>query len=130
MVVLLLSAVLPFAACSGRRTVQIAAPKIGTVETGVASWYGPGYQGKKTASGEIYDMDQFTAAHKRLPFGAWVRVNNLDNGKSTQVRINDRGPFVHNRVIDLSRSAARAIDMIGPGTARVKLIVIAKPRNR
>jgi len=72
-------------------------------------------------------MHQFTAAHRTLPFGAVVRVTNLDNGKQTQVRVNDRGPFVNNRVIDLSQSAARAIEMVGPGTAHVRLEVIAGP---
>ena len=83
-------------------------------ETGIASWYGPGFHGKHTASGEVYDMEDMTAAHKRLPFGTVVRVDNLDNGRATEVRINDRGPFVHDRVIDLSRAAAREIEMLGP----------------
>ena len=83
--------------------------------------------GKPTASGEIYDMDRSTAAHQRFVFGTRVRVENLENGKSTQVRINDRGPFKKGRIIDLSRSAARDIDMIGPGTARVRLVVLDVP---
>ncbi len=87
----------------------------------MASWYGPGFHGRKTANGETYDMDAMTAAHKELPFGTVVRVKNLDNGRVVNVRINDRGPFVRGRVIDLSRAAARAIDMLGPGTARVTL---------
>lgn len=93
-------------------------------EQGVASWYGPGFNGKRTASGEVYDMEEMTAAHKRLPFGTRVRVQNLDNGLRTEVRINDRGPFVDDRVIDLSMAAAREIEMLGPGTARVRISVV------
>ncbi len=75
-------------------------------------------------------MELGTAAHKRFAFGTWVRIDNLDNGKRTEVRINDRGPFVRRRIIDLSRAAARDIDMLGPGTAKVRLTVIAAPRNQ
>ena len=82
------------------------------IETGVASWYGPNFHGKLTANGEIYNMHELTAAHKTLPFNSIVRVENLSNGKSVIVRINDRGPFVKNRIIDLSRKAAQEIDMI------------------
>ena len=95
------------------------------VEEGVASWYGIPFEGHRTSNGEIYDMHQFTAAHRTLPFGAIIRVTNLRNGKQTEVRINDRGPFVANRVIDLSLSAAQAIDMVGPGTAMVRLEMIS-----
>jgi rare lipoprotein A len=95
------------------------------VEEGVASWYGVPFHGRRTSNGEIYDMHLFTAAHRTLPFNAVVRVTNLANGKQTEVRINDRGPFVANRVIDLSQSAAQAIDMIGPGTARVRLEIVS-----
>jgi rare lipoprotein A len=97
------------------------------VEEGVASWYGYPFQGRRTSNGEIYDMHEFTAAHRTLPFNAMVRVTNLTNGKQTEVRINDRGPFVANRVIDLSLSAAQAIEMVGPGTAHVRLEVISGP---
>src|SRR5271156_1509713 len=100
------------------------------VEEGVASWYGDPFNGHRTSNGEIYDMYQFTAAHRTLPFGAVVRVTNLTNGKQTEVRINDRGPFVGNRVIDLSYSAAQAIQMVGPGTASGRLEVIAGPDPR
>lgn len=93
----------------------------GFTEVGVASWYGPGFHGKTTANGERYNQNAMTAAHKLLPFNTDIRVTNLDNGRSTVVRINDRGPFVANRVIDLSRRAAEQIGMIGPGTARVRL---------
>lgn len=95
------------------------------VQEGIASWYGIPFDGHRTSNGEIYDMHQFTAAHKTLPFGAVVRVTNLHNGKQTEVRINDRGPFVADRVIDLSLSAAQAIDMVGPGTAPVRLEMIS-----
>lgn len=88
---------------------------------GLASWYGHPYHGRRTTNGEIYDMNQMTAAHRTLPFDTIVNVSNLDNGKEVKVRINDRGPFVDGRIIDLSFAAAKAIDMVGPGTARVKL---------
>lgn len=97
------------------------------VEEGVASWYGVPFNGHRTSSGEIYDMHAFTAAHRTLPFGSLVRVINLRNGMQTEVRINDRGPFVANRVIDLSLSAAQAIGMVGPGTAPVRLEVVSGP---
>ncbi len=97
------------------------------VEEGVASWYGVPFNGRRTSNGEIYDMHEFTAAHRTLPFDAVVRVTNLRNGKQTQVRINDRGPFVADRIIDLSLSAAQAIEMVGPGTAQVRLEIIAGP---
>ncbi|MEO8277194.1 MAG: septal ring lytic transglycosylase RlpA family protein [Thermoanaerobaculia bacterium] len=103
-------------ASSGRH-----APLSGGVERGVASWYGPGFDGRMTASGERYDMHAATAAHRTLPFGTILEVLNLDNGKSTRVTVNDRGPFKKNRIIDLSFTAASAIGMVGPGTARVEL---------
>jgi rare lipoprotein A len=94
------------------------------IEEGVASWYGPKFHGKLTANGEQYDMHQHTAAHRTLPFNTIVKVKNLDNGKEVQVRINDRGPFAKNRIIDLSKKAASEIDMIGNGTAPVALYVM------
>jgi rare lipoprotein A len=97
------------------------------VEEGVASWYGIPFNGHRTSNGEIYDMHQFTAAHRTLPFNCVVRVTNLNNGKQTEVRINDRGPFVANRVIDLSLSAAQAIEMVGTGTANVRLEILSGP---
>jgi len=117
-------------ACGEKRNVRAAIPSpvVGSLpEVGVASWYGHPYHGRASASGEIYDMEQMTAAHRTLPFGTWVRVFNLDNDKTVDVRINDRGPFVDNRVIDLSHAAARAIGMIGPGLARVRLEIMATP---
>jgi rare lipoprotein A len=94
------------------------------IETGVSSWYGPNFHGKLTANGETYDMDGVTAAHRTLPFGTILLVENLDNGKTVQVRINDRGPYAKDRIIDLSKGAAQKIDMIGPGTAPVKLYLL------
>ncbi|HTQ58225.1 MAG TPA: septal ring lytic transglycosylase RlpA family protein [Bryobacteraceae bacterium] len=96
-------------------------------ETGIASWYGHPFHGRATTSGEIYDMEQMTAAHRTLPFGTVVRVHDLDNQKTVDVRINDRGPFVDGRIIDLSHAAARAIQMIGPGTALVRLEILSQP---
>ncbi len=91
---------------------------------GISSWYGPKFHAKKTSNGEIYNMYAETAAHKTLPMNTVVRVDNLENGKSTVVRINDRGPFVAGRIIDLSNKAAHAIDMVKKGTARVKITVL------
>ena len=88
-------------------------------ETGLASWYGEDFHGRKTASGEVYDMYAMTAAHRTLPFNTRVKVTNLDNGMKTEARVNDRGPFVAGRIIDLSRSGAKELGMLGPGTARV-----------
>lgn len=88
---------------------------------GVASWYGPGFIGRRTANGEVYTARELTAAHRTLPFGTLVRVTNLANGQSVVVRINDRGPFVGRRVIDLSQAAAQRIGMIRSGTSRVRL---------
>ena len=101
----------------------------GDAEMGIASWYGHPYHGRPAADGEIYDMEKLVAAHRTLPFDTWVRVLNLDNQKSVEVRIIDRGPFVENRIIDLSHAAARAIDLIGPGTASVRVEVIRTPAN-
>jgi len=95
----------------------------GYVEEGLASWYGEPYHGRPTASGPRYDMNEMTAAHRTLPFGTVVRVTNLSNRKRATVLINDRGPFVDGRIIDLSRAAAEAIDSIGPGVVRVRLEV-------
>ncbi len=96
----------------------------GFKETGLASWYGEDFHGKPTASGEIYDMHKISAAHKTLPLGTYVRVINFDNNRTIDVRINDRGPFVDGRVIDLSYAAAKKLRIIGPGTAQVKIIAL------
>jgi rare lipoprotein A len=97
------------------------------VETGLASWYGHPYHGRPAANGEIYDMERMTAAHRTLPFNTWVRVFDLDTSKAVDLRIIDRGPFVDGRIIDISHAAAQKIDMIGPGTARVRIEVIGMP---
>jgi rare lipoprotein A len=92
---------------------------------GVASWYGGKFHGRLTSSGEVFDTNEMTAAHRTLPFGTMVKVTNLANGKSAVVKINDRGPFVDGRIIDLSRAAAEEIDMLGQGVARVSLEIVA-----
>ncbi len=97
------------------------------IETGLASWYGHPYHGRQAADGEIYDMEKMTAAHRTLSFNTWLRVENVTNGKTVDVRITDRGPFVGGRVIDLSHAAARQIEMVGPGTAQVRLRLLAAP---
>jgi rare lipoprotein A len=127
---LLVLALLFVAGCS-HRTAHVNTPlapaRLGTTETGVASWYGFPYHGRRAASGEVYDMEQLTAAHRTLPFQTWLEVTNLSNGKQVDVRINDRGPFVKGRILDLSQAAARDIDMLRAGTTRVRLKVIAPP---
>src|ERR1700722_17110133 len=112
---------------SARVNAPIAPARVGSTETGVASWYGVPYDGRRAASGEVYDMRQLTAAHRSLPFQTWVEVTNLFNGKQVDVRINDRGPFVKGRIVDLSQAAARDIDMLRAGTTRVRLKVIPTP---
>ena len=96
------------------------------LETGIASWYGGRFHGRKTASGEAFDMNALTAAHRKLPFGSWVRVRNLVNGRSVDVRINDRGPYIKQRVIDLSRAAAQALGV--GGTRQVEITLLEKLR--
>ena len=102
-------------------------PESRVSQTGIASWYGPGFHGKATASGEIYNQNDFTAAHQTLPLGTKVMVTNLENGSSAEVLVNDRGPFAKNRSIDLSHAAAQSIDMVGAGTALVRVDVINSP---
>jgi rare lipoprotein A len=99
-------------------------PRPATIERGVASWYGPGFHGRPTASGERYDMDAMTAAHRTLPFGTLVEVRNLGNDRVTRVKINDRGPFTRNRILDLSRAAAIELGVYGPGTALVEIVAV------
>lgn len=98
--------------------------KVGSRYDGIASWYGPNFHAKKTSNGEIYNMYAMTAASKTLPMNTMVKVYNKENGKSTIVRINDRGPFVDGRIIDLSNKAAHAIDMVKKGTAKIELTVL------
>lgn len=110
----------------GGETYRPLASAHGFVEEGLASWYGKDFHGRKTANGEVYDMYGMTAAHKILPFNTDVLVTNLENGKSVTVRVNDRGPFIRGRVIDLTHTAAAAIDMIGPGVARVRVEAVGE----
>jgi rare lipoprotein A len=118
------SLLLPFLslACSANRhpapqPITVKAP----LQRGTASWYGPSFQGHRTASGERYDMHEYTAAHPSLPFGTVLEVRNVANGRSVKVRVNDRGPFTHKRIIDLSYAAAKEIGAVLPGTAVVEI---------
>lgn len=95
-----------------------------SIEYGMASYYGDEFHGRETASGEIYNKWDYTCAHRRLPFGTKIKVTNIENKKSVFVRVNDRGPFVKNRIIDLSYAAARDIDMISKGVVKVKIEVL------
>jgi rare lipoprotein A len=127
---LMVAATTLLGACARKRPIQPPiAPIPGSVEVGIASWYGYPYHGRRAANGEIYDMEKLTAAHRTLPFDTWVEVLNLSNHKTVQVRINDRGPFIDGRIIDLSRAAARQIAMMGPGTAQVRIKVIVPPQS-
>jgi rare lipoprotein A len=110
----------PFYDVMGKRYFVLSS-SVGYVERGVASWYGPGFHKVRTSTGEPYDMYAMTAAHKTLPLPAYVRVTNLQNGRSIVVRVNDRGPFVGNRIIDLSYTAATKLDMLRNGTAMVEV---------
>ncbi len=100
---------------------------LGYAEEGVASWYGVPFHGRPAADGEIYDMEKLVAAHRLMPFNTWIKVTNLANGKAVNVRVIDRGPFVEGRILDLSKAAARQIDLLGPGTGRVRIEVISAP---
>ena len=120
--------------CAHKQRAQGVPPpptqvRVGYTETGLASWYGHPYHGRRAADGEIYDMETMTAAHRTLPFNTWVRVENLGNHRTADVRIIDRGPFVRGRVIDVSRAAARKLQFLGPGTARVRFEVIRLPEK-
>jgi rare lipoprotein A len=96
-------------------------------QSGLASWYGKKFHGRKTANGETYNMYGLSAAHKTLPLGTFVRVHNLDNNRTLDVRVNDRGPFISGRIIDLSYGAAKKLRVVGPGTARVKIWALGSP---
>ncbi len=98
-------------------------------EVGIASWYGPGFDGRRTANGEIYDMNGISAAHKTLPFGTIVQVVDLETGKSVIVRINDRGPFIEGRIIDLSKGAAEKLGIIDKGITKVGLRILRWPKK-
>jgi len=108
----------------GRAARQERPPVVVAADVGMASWYGREHHGRRTASGERFDMNALTAAHRTLPFGTRVRVTNLDNGRAVEVHINDRGPFRRGRILDVSKAAAAELRMIGPGTARVRIEVV------
>ena len=112
------------------RPDPVLRPESGSVVDGNASYYGDPYHGRLTANGETFDKNKLTAAHRTLPFDTWVRVENQTNGRSVDVRINDRGPFVAGRIIDLSEGAARRIDMLRAGVAAVKLTVVQESPNQ
>lgn len=123
LILLVLSVSLVLAGCGGKRV----APDFETphdVQKGLASYYHDSLHGNPTASGEPYDQDALTAAHRTLPFGTWVRVTNLENGRSVELRINDRGPFVEGRIIDVSRRAARKLDFVRQGVVPVRVEVL------
>lgn len=130
-VALVLLVALAVAGCRSAQTIPGAQPErqrpTGWSQRGTASWYGPNFHGNRTANGEVYDMHGLTAAHRTLPFDTWIRVTNLDNGRSVDLRINDRGPFVKGRILDVSYGAAQALGMVGPGLARVRLEVVGGP---
>jgi rare lipoprotein A len=109
---------------TSEKFIKMNIENISFVEEGVASYYGEEFQGRQTSNGETYDMNQLTAAHRTLPFNTLVKVINIQNGKSVVVRINDRGPFKDDRIIDLSFEAAKTIGMIGTGTTNVRLEVL------
>lgn len=104
-----------------RKSIPGSSREVSGTETGLASYYSESYNGKKTANGEFYYSSELTAAHKKLPFNTKVKVTNLSNGKTVKVRINDRGPYVEGRIIDLTRAAAKKIDMLTDGVVKVKI---------
>lgn len=114
---------------ASRSSAKSAAMPVGYTEEGVASWYGIPFQGRPAADGEIYDMEKLVAAHRLMPFNTWLKVTNLSNNKSVNVRVIDRGPFVDGRIIDLSKAAAREIGLLGPGIGTVRLEVVAAPAD-
>ncbi len=101
-----------------------------SIETGSASWYGPGFQARRTASGEPFDQNALTAAHRSLPLGTRVRVTNLENGRSVDLRINDRGPFVRGRTLDMSYRAAKSLRIVGRGATPVRVEVLRRGSRR
>lgn len=122
--VLLLSLSIFTASCGHKPINQAVDSTPGNSQVGYASWYGPGFHGKKTASGETYNMHKLTAAHKSLPFGSLVKVKRLDTGASVTVTINDRGPFIEGRIIDLSYKAAKKLSLDQDGVSKVRMTVI------
>ncbi len=126
-----------FASCSTSKSIKTPAPAVAQHSatptesslTGIASWYGPGFDGRRTATGEVYNQEEMTAASTVIPLGSNVMVTNLDNGRAVQVRINDHGPYVKGRKIDLSHEAARTLGIVTPGTARVRIDVLSQPEG-
>ena len=119
----------PVIATSGHKTRKPTNPKSKAYQVGTASWYGEQFQGKQTASGELFDMRDFTAAHPKLPLGTFVKVTNLRNGKAVVVRINDRGPYQEGREIDVSYRVARKIGLIHSGVSQVRLELLEVPKK-
>jgi peptidoglycan lytic transglycosylase len=117
------------AGCASSKAARpaTARPAPGTRIVGFASWYGQRHQGHVTASGEVYDMNALTAAHRTMPFGTRLRVRNIENGRSVVVRVNDRGPWANDRVLDVSLAAAKALGMVGDGVTRVEVVVLGPP---
>jgi rare lipoprotein A len=131
LILLLLTGFVLFSACSSTRETtdwhdlrHYPSHEVLEIDEGVASYYHNKFHGRKTANGERYDKRELTAAHRFYPFGTWLRVTSLDNGNSVIVRINDRGPFIRSRIIDLSRAAAEQIDMLHDGLMRVRIEVL------
>jgi rare lipoprotein A len=121
------TATLPRISADAQEPEPEASPPPKFVDTGLASWYGVKHHGKRTASGEIFNQTNFTAAHRHLPLGSIVKVTNLENGKSVDLRINDRGPYQRGRIIDVSRAAATVLGMTRSGLARVRVELISSP---
>jgi rare lipoprotein A len=123
-----LMALVVLAGCSRAVTMSPPIPPaVGIEEVGFASWYGAPHHGRRTASGEVFDMNQLTAAHRSLPFGTRLLVTNRDTSQATEVRVNDRGPFVDGRILDVSYAAARQLGAVGPGVIPVRLRVVSLP---
>lgn len=116
--------------CASHKSLNYPKPSDRARQIGIASWYGSDFHGRKTSNGETYNMYALTAAHKTLAFGTYVRVTNLENKRSVKVKINDRGPFIKGRIIDLSYTAAKNLDMIGSGTAKVKVEILKKAKDQ
>jgi rare lipoprotein A len=125
---LVIGAVCPAFASAG--FLSVARAELGATQVGVGSWYGSDFMGGRTASGEIYRREDKTAAHRSLPFGTWIRVTDLRSGRNTVVRVNNRGPFIKGRVVDLSHAAAAELGIARRGVAKVKLEVLRPPDGR
>lgn len=127
----LAAAILTLALLAGCSRAVVSAPPVppapGMEEVGMASWYGVPHHGRRTASGEVYDMHQLTAAHRTLPFGTRVRVTNRDTSQSAELRVNDRGPFVEGRILDVSYAAARLLGAVGAGVIPVRVRILSLP---